>query len=289
MSFYVIPKSAKAIYDMPFEEYKALDRRNQSYFKTLLQKSPMHAEHELANPRKSTREMDWGTVLHASLFGEIDPVRDIHELKAARRTQSAVDAVLDAVGDRDAIVMKPHEKQAVLDAYNSIPSNVRQECQEAKCEVTILFDIHVLDSDIVIPAKARIDILLPWAIRDFKTTSKGITENEFKRMIGTYFYDMQAEFYKLAVFALTGDNLPFQWLVQESSTPYDIAGYEASEDNLVNGKSWLNDAVRIYADCLESGYFKKTWGGEFNEIDSPDWHLFEPKIDTNGIKEVATL
>lgn len=288
MSFYVIPKSAEAFYDMPFEEYKNLDRKNQSYFKKLLEKSPKHAEFERDNPSEATTSMDIGTLWHSVLFGEIDPKEDLIACEYRRNTKAwkTAQESADNLGKK---LVKPNDQLSVIQAYEAVSMVLRKEIADAKCEVTILFDLHVLDSEITIPCKARLDILDDLRIRDYKTTSKGVGRREFESTIGKFYYDMQAAFYQMAAIALDGVERPYQWITQENKAPYDVAGYEASDECLANGKSWLNDAVRKYANCIESGKFNGTWNGVFHSIDSPEWHTFQPEVDSTGITEVTTL
>lgn len=288
MSYYVVPKSGEVVFDMPFNEYKALDRKNQSYFKKLIEKSPKHAEHQKNNPSESTSSMEIGSLWHSVLFGEINPKTEIMTC-GDRRGTKAWNAAQEEADNLGMKLVKPTEAANVIAAYEAVPLVLRKEIAEAKKEVTILFDLHVLDSEIVIPCKARIDILDTWRIRDYKTTSKGVGRREFEKTIGMFFYDLQAAFYQSAAEAAFGVELPYQWIVQESSAPNDVVGYEATEECIANGKSWLNAAVRKYSECLEVGVFGGTWNGVFQPIDSPDWHAYEPDIDATGIKEVTSL
>ncbi len=281
----VIPNSGKVIKGLSFADYLELPQKNQSYLKTLIQKSPLHAE---MSDNESTSSMAFGTMAHSVFFGEIDPANDWRVYDGVRRG-----AKWEAFkAECEACEYEP-VKKADFDAVSAmgkmIPADIRKLVDGAEKELTITFQVQDVDEGHIIDCKARIDIWTGSTIYDFKTTSKGVGKREFKSSIGKYYYDLQAVWYKSAIQAAFGIDAPYYCIDQESSKPYDINVLKASPELLANGADWLNYGMEKYCKCLDTDSFPGHYSGVPESIDAPQWHMFEMELNTDGITETTEL
>jgi hypothetical protein len=279
------PKTGRSIDGIPFEEYVDLPDINQSYIKTLITKSPMHAK---LGSIEETSSMSIGTLAHSIVFGELDPAKDLAPYAGRRAGSDWIKFKTEAIeSGQQPVTTKEFETCSAM--ADAIPDYVRTMIKGTQKERTILFDILDIESEINVKAKARIDIMDSSMIADYKTTSKGISAREFKNSIGKYYYDIQAAWYRSAVYALTGYELPFYWIVQETKAPYDINVFEASDEALINGKEFMSFGIQKYCQCLKNDDFHGHFKGSPVLIDVPEYHHFDPELDTTNVKEVNTL
>ena len=162
-----------------------------------------------------------------------------------------------------------------------------------KYERTILFEFLPMGGGKAIPAKARLDIMYDsddglYLIADLKTTSGGVSLRDVSNASAQYFYDLQGAFYLQAAMSLSDnwslDMLRFNWIFIESSEPYDVGIYNLGEKAYNNGLSYLWDSLQKYVDG-KKGLIPGQWIGEVQDIEIPQYHLFEPSFA--NLEEVA--
>jgi len=279
------PKSGRSMEGLSFEEYLKLPETNQSYIKTLITKSPLHAQ---LGSKEETSSMSVGTLAHSIVFGELIPEQDLAPYSGTRRGAAWETFKVEAIeSGKQPVTAKEFDTCSAMG--QAIPDYVRSMIKDTHKERTIQFDVLDLESEAIVKCKARIDIMDSSMIADYKTTSKGISPREFKSSIGKYYYDLQACWYRSAVMALTGVELPFYWIVQESQAPYDVNIFEASPDLINNGKEFMNFGIQRYCQCLADNDFHGHFKGSPVELDAPEWHIFDPELDTTNVKEVNDL
>ena len=279
------PKTGRSVEELSFDDYVKLPEINQSYIKTLITKSPLHAQ---IGMNEETSSMSTGTLAHSIVFGELDPAKDLAPFSGTRRGKAWDTFKTESIeAGKQPVTVKEFDTCSAMG--QAIPDYVKVMIADTHKERTILFDILDLESEVTVKAKARIDIMDSSMIADYKTTSKGISPREFKSSIGKYYYDMQAAWYRSAVMALTGVELPFYWIVQETQAPYDVNIFEASPDLLTNGREFMNFGIQRYCQCLQDDDFHGHFKGSPIEIDVPDYHQFDPELDTTNVKEVTDL
>ena len=84
--------------------------------------------------------------------------------------------------------------------------------------------------------KCRPDIYRPGEfIADIKTTQSAYSA-DFRSSIAKYGYDHQAAFYQQIIQIITGERLPFYFIVMEKEFPFGIAIYELNEDDMEVGR-----------------------------------------------------
>ena len=228
MSYYIEPNTAEIVERMPFDEYKALDRVNQSLLKTLLSKSERHAKRQLDEPDGPASEaMTFGTMAHeAVLEGKVAPHPSSTHLPydGYRRGKAWEEHVFRAkqlnllpttATDFDKLLARQQDAVSMLE---NIPPQGRELFSHHN-EATILFDFISVDDGSRIPAKARLDGLTPKVVADYKTIASGVSRSAVRTAIGRYFYDLQAAFYTMAAEALDGTRRQFAWVFQESAPP----------------------------------------------------------------------
>jgi hypothetical protein len=91
------------------------------------------------------------------------------------------------------------------------------------------------------------------AIDDLKTTTRSARGAKWSR--GPLFdhgCEVQAAFYRRAVFATTGYEPTFRWLVVETKPPYALQVIEPGPDVLALGEAKVEKAIAIWRRCLET-------------------------------------
>jgi len=91
-------------------------------------------------------------------------------------------------------------------------------------------------------------------IDDLKTTSDASFRG-FQRKVWSLRYDIQAAFYLRAVGAWLGEmshpiKPRFRWVAVETEYPYLVTVHELSKTALENADARVDEALRIWADCL---------------------------------------
>jgi hypothetical protein len=281
----IIEPNSGTAKNLAFNAYAASKETNQSFIKTLIEKSPKHAKLGL---KEETEALTTGTNAHSVVLEGVDPNTAFAPYDGVRRG-AKWEAFKAEAKEADKTPVTRKDFDATLAMSKAVPSDIQKIIRESKVELAVFFDMHNIDEGETLPCKALIDCLHPEAIYDYKTTSKGVDSRSFKSTVGKYFYDLQAAWYQMAVESLTGVKKPFYWIVQESTAPYDVNVFRASDELLSNGYSWLHYGVGKYMDCVRNDNFPGNYKGEAEEIDSPDWHTFEPELLTENVTEVSEL
>ena len=119
--------------------------------------------------------------------------------------------------------------------------------------------------------RGQMDIMGADCTADYKSTADASSFG-FSRMAWRFRYHMQAAWYRRLRAWLTGEWLPFRLVAQESAAPYLVSVWELDDLAIRQGESDMDEAIRIYQQCMESGQ----WPGYPDEIQTlspPDWAL----------------
>lgn len=108
--------------------------------------------------------------------------------------------------------------------------------------------------------RARFDILpklgkprRQTTVYDYKTTADA-SRRGFQKEIAKWGYHQQADFYLRAITALgIADNPKFKFIAQETEPPYLINLHECDEEAMDVARILNDRAIRLYAECTESG------------------------------------
>lgn len=141
-----------------------------------------------------------------------------------------------------------------------------------RAEVTAIAEVDGL------LCKAKLDWL---AIRpgqvpvivDLKKINVGTgSDDELRKRIRDYQYDVRAAFYRQIVFQLTGETPRFIWLFAEDSEPFEIVPREADSAMIGLGNSKLSTVMSGWKDCVASGEYPG-YGSTISAIGPEDWEL----------------
>jgi PDDEXK-like domain of unknown function (DUF3799) len=247
-----------------------------SIAKILLTRSPYHAM--LAHPRLNASfkpdtdsRLDLGSAAHALLL-ERDESRITWVPYDDWRTNAAK-AYRDAAhGEGKMPVLakfQPQLQQMVVIARQFVQdSELGDILDTGSAEQTMLW--HETGPFGVMWFRARTDLLSAdrRVVCDYKTVASA-APNDVIRQIGNMNYDLQAEFHSRGVAATTKVSPTFIFLAQEIDSPYACSLVALSEAYRSIGKSKVERAMRIWADCLHA----KSWPGYDNRI-----HYAEPAV-----------
>ena len=136
------------------------------------------------------------------------------------------------------------------------------------------------DKETGVKCKARIDYKRPDRLTDLKTSrddGKGPLPESFEWSLWTYSYYSQAAWYQAGWKALTGEKLPFWFVVVSNTHPIQCVAAPVGEVTLMAGRKKNQERLQAWADCLETGFWfgyqspelfelpEKYLVGEFNE------------------------
>lgn len=270
------------IYDIPAAKYHRdpceTPSLSASVAKLLVNQSPLHAwtAHPRLNPdymRVEKAAYDLGMVVHELLLqGSLDCLEVIEandfRTKAA---QEARDAAY-AAGRVPLLAKDVDRARAMVDAVND-----QMECRDddpplltsGKPEQTLVWE------DNGVTCRALVDWLHDdfSAIDDAKTTARSADPRKWSRQtlweIGA---DIQVAFNIRGVYALTGMEPVFRYVLIECQPPYALSVVTLSLAALEVGMRKAEYAIRRFGECLES----ETWPGypsEVYEADAPLWEV----------------
>jgi len=261
------------INNLPQDDYFAHPGINCSGLKQIL-RSPMHYKASLEQPFKETNAMQIGSAVHCAI---LEPNRFYFDYTIApagldKRTKEGKSQWADLVASGK-IILSSDEAASISDMAEAVKAHptASRLLAQGSAEVSVFTEIDG------IPAKARIDWLIPGsAIVDLKTTDDASPEG-FARSVAKYGYDMQAAWYldcaeqaELGV----GDN--FIFIAVEKSPPYAIGIYALDAASVQVGRAKCRKALNMYRYCTEYN----DWFGyspDLITLSLPRWALNEEK------------
>jgi len=267
--------------DATFEEYISWPCFHKSMVASAL-RSTAHLDHYIKEEKKSTKVMDFGSLVDALI---LEPgILDVQFIETPSEGENAKGEVVPWSNrlkfcqkwnqEQEAHGITPYSDVEMIEA-KIIDSNIREHSTASewlrggRSQVAIVWQ----DKDTGILCKARIDYEKPDRLTDLKTTSNA-SKNEFKRTCNNFLYHVQASMYTDGWAILNGGNLlPFGFVVAESEAPYCVATYELGPDSLITGENIFKIAIRRYKDYLETG--PVGYSKVCEKIEIPQWAINE--------------
>lgn len=121
--------------------------------------------------------------------------------------------------------------------------------------------------------RCRLDVGKPKVIVDLKTAAS-IKPLDFVRASLRFGYHRQAQMYREGVAALTGETLPFVFVVVKNTAPWSVRTFDFHTEEEV----WLHSAqlendyyLGLLAKCYESGVWCEPNHGDLNSLWYPTW------------------
>lgn len=234
--------------------------------KTLL-RDPARYQWERSHGRPNKTAFDLGTLAHALILrGGDNRIRVIDAYDW--RTKAAQDARKAAYAER----MTPVHRGDLLQAAK-IAQAVRRHplagaiLRGGTPERSMFWD----DPDTGVPLRGRVDYVHPKALVDLKTAAYGGSHHDvFAKAAANFDYPMQAANYTDGWHTLTGDLLPFLFVVVEVDPPYFVRVFQLTDADLAAGRERMRAAIDRYAEYEATG-----WPGTSTDIDTltmPRWY-----------------
>jgi hypothetical protein len=221
----------------------------------LCSSSPKHAwtAHPRLNPdfeRQHEDHFDLGTAAHAWLLEGKDGIvvveADDWRTKDAKEQRDTARAL-----SRVPLLRKQHDQ--VRDMVEAAQKQLRELdvdpplFVDGKPEQTLVWEEAG-----GVGCRARLDWLRDdrAAIDDYKT-ARSANPEKFTRTLFDHGYDVQAAFYLRGLEALTGVEVQWRWVVQETQPPYALAVVAPGPDVLELAKRKVRYAIDLWRRCLE--------------------------------------
>ena len=252
-------------YDMPAEEYHAIDALNSSTIKAFC-KSGIHGELELIKPAKGSEALWFGQAFHSAILEPEDFAKRVHLFEETGIGPSAEVAHRKYLEEHpDAIAMRKGWIELIEAMRTRITKHPETapmlEC-EGRNEVTFIWRsvIEINGERVTIPCKARVDRFMrdfiPYkdaapvsGVLDIKTCQDSSVSG-FERAIGNFGYHIQAAWY-LAGAIKCGelDRLhddSYNIIAVQKSSPNPVGVYPINTASLQYGVKECNRAMRDY-------------------------------------------
>ena len=269
--------------NVPFEEYIKWEAASNTILGIIDNKSPAHAKSFMDNPPEPSEAFVFGKALHkfnleVMSFDETCVVAPDVD-KRTKNGKVKWQEFLDKNNDKLVMTQEQYEKCKSMAEAIENHSNAKKFIWGGSPEICIVW----LDTKTGVLCKARLDYVHnEGVIADLKST-RDASLSYFARAIYNYGYHRQAAFYSDGWYALTKDMPEFVFVPVEKEEPFGVATYLAGEDVITAGRQSYERALKIYAECLQSG----DWPGYSNEIEMihlPTWALMREGISEYEIK-----
>ncbi|MCU4489716.1 PD-(D/E)XK nuclease-like domain-containing protein [Acinetobacter ursingii] len=268
---------------MSNDEYHACPEFSSSQLKDILRSSAHFYSNNILkeNERETKKHLDFGTLAH-TLF--LEPEQFEHEFivgpKFDRRTKAGKEeaAAWEAANQGKIII-----DQEMLDGANRIANNLRKlssyqimQNNHGMAEASIFFTDPVYGLNLRVRPDYHIvpcDEFPNGLLFDVKTTTDA-RQFKFQRSCSDFGYDISATMYRegFQQHYKTEDKPEFIFLVAESSAPFNVKQYRASDLFISIGEQRYSKAKEILAESL----LINEWDGystELEDISLPQYML----------------
>lgn len=256
-------------------DYHADPALGSTSLKTLATRTPAHYQWDRTHP-KTSDAFNIGTAAH-SLILEDDTSQFVVVDAANWLTKDAKTAKAEALaGGLVPLLTKEFEQvKAMRDSVYAHPA-ARAALTGHKAEQSVFWE----EEDLAL--KCRPDAWQPGKLWDLKTTINA-DPTEFGKTAHNYGYHQSAAHYIDGVKELTGEELPFGFILVEKTAPYLVSVVELDWEAVNLGRALNDRAKRIYRECSDSG----NWPGypAAEPIALPNWAVYETE-DLLGIEEL---
>jgi hypothetical protein len=233
--------------------------------KTLATRTPAHYQHDKQHPKFSDA-FTLGTAAHSLILeGSTEDIvvvdADNWLTKAAKEAKAAA----LAEGKQPLLTREWWQVRTMRDAVMGHPL-ARAAFTDHKAEQSVFWDE---DGQTY---KCRPDAWKPGLLVDLKTTVNA-DPNEFGKTAHNFGYHQSAAHYIDGVKAVTGEELPFHFVLVEKTAPYLVSVVELDIEAVNIGRQLNDRAKRIYRECVESN----TWPGYQSPdlISLPMWAIYQ--------------
>lgn len=257
--------NADYIDGMPSADYHRHPALGSTSLKTLASRTPAHYKYESENAVHKDA-YDLGTAIH-SITLEGDETGIVEVEADSWRTKDAIYARNNArIEGKTPMLSKD------LATARKISRAVMSNPQAAHLLTGHIAERSVFWNEDGLELKCRPDALNHGKIIDLKSTINADPRN-FGKTAVDYGYFQSAAHYHDGMEQLTGDKLPFHFILAEKSAPYLVSVVELDDEAIEYGRLMNTRAKNIYRECIETG----TWPGypDTEQISLPMWSIYQ--------------
>lgn len=269
------------VYDLDETEYHGLPGLSSTGAKKIL-RSPAHYQHYINSPHETKDEFDVGSLVHAKVLGvgakhtvypdgDGPETYDTFDDKGNPVTLTNVLATNGAISTKAARSFAAEARDHGLIPVKRVTARVVDKMAEsilADDEARALLEggaaevsMFATDPEGGVDLRGRLDYLRPGrTIADVKTTAGEASETEFAKAFARHGYDVQFGLYDRIYTQITGEVLPFVWVVVETEAPYLTNVFTLDEDFERMGRARAARAVQRYTQARD----RNRWGGYEN-------------------------
>lgn len=243
--------------------------------KTLATRTPAHYQHDLKHPKFSDA-FTLGTAAHSLILeGDTSSIVIVEADNWLTKDAKAAKAAALADGKQPLLTKEWVQVIAMREAV------MRHEIAGP------LFTGHKAEQSVFwqeldgLMMKCRPDAWQPGMLVDLKTTVNA-DPREFGKTAHNFGYHQSAAHYTDGVEMVTGERLPFVFVLVEKTAPYLVSVVHLDDEALDYGRQLNDRAKRIYQECTETG----NWPGypAFEPVSLPMWAIYEAE-ELLGISE----
>lgn len=208
--------------------------------------------HQHRHPQPHKKAFDLGTAAHALVLGvgaETVTIPASLLAKNGAATTTEAKAFVEQVRAEGKTPLKPDEYLQVRQMAMQLSAH-----PTAVKTLTGQHEVSAFAKTGDVWLRGRLDTLSGTGIADYKTTVSAAPE-AWAKTVWDRRYHMQAAHYTDLVHLLTGERLPFRFVVQEKEPPYLVAVYELDQQALDHGADLMTQAATIWRQCRRSGYW----------------------------------
>lgn len=237
-------------YDIPEAEYHAHPAISASGLKILATKTPRHFQHlYLEDGLKESKALEFGKAAHMAL---LEPERFAGSYAVApecdRRTKEGkalYAAFLEQYADAEHV---SHANMQIIDSMrHSLSQKIAASAvlSDGHAEVSMFAEIDGIQ------VRGRADWITNTGIIVDIKTAQDASESGFERDAYKYGYHIQAWLYRKLYQAITGNWIPFVFLVIEKDAPHCVQVFTASDEMLALGELQGMAALEKYRYCTQ--------------------------------------
>jgi exodeoxyribonuclease VIII len=232
--------------------------QSSSQLKVALQ-GPYHYKYFVLDKRGSvthTKSKDFGSATHkltlepADFFNEYAVLGESLDMR--RSADKAKMELFQQQNQGKTVLTKDqfNEIQKCRDSVYAHPDARKMLEMGGRAECSAYAEIpHVLPTGETVQFKVRVrpDFLTTSAILDLKTSKNPAKDSFCRDAFGPwgYHYDLSAALYQKVIATLTGEVLPFIFIVVKNDQPYETAVYKMSDESMKTGEKKLSRALDV--------------------------------------------
>lgn len=246
--------------ELDFDEYLASDALSSTLARLLTKHVPAKAI-EKARNNKPTKAMNLGSAAHSHALGT-GPQLIVWQYDGRTKDGKAERAdAAELIATQTAVAVTADEHRQITGMAKSLRSDthVWQILERSQDEVSAFWN------EGNVPCRARFDLLADDGAWDYKTTQDA-SQRGFTKAMGSFLYNLQADFYERALAALNhpAAGRPLRFICQETERPY-LVQIHWPDEMASEAAKLLNDrAIGIYEACTRTGEwppYESLYGG----------------------------